>query len=175
MFIKIARSTLLMGTLHLASASFAGAQTYLPPGCFVTDAERSLYVTPPTCYNEARATIISYSPDHGFSAEEIYDLYGFQFGREAINSWDLFYKWKKSESNSTKHYSWYSAEFNKNKKLKALERKLRKACGSKCRTIATISSLSSKTVRPRTRQEGENESIQPGTKFEDYILSQNER
>ena len=172
---KIAIPTLLLGAWHLASAPVAHAQTYLPPGCFVSDAERSLYVTPPTCYNEGRAAIISYSPDNGFSAEEIYELYGFQFGREALNGWDLFYKWKTSESNSTTHYNWYSAEFNKNKKLKAVEKKLRKACGSKCRKIATISSLSSDSQTRRSRVEGEKALLAPDANFPDYISTHSAR
>jgi hypothetical protein len=64
------------------------------------------------------------------------------------SSVDLFYKWNDAErrsaanlASSDTHYAWYVAEFNRNKQLKALEGKLRKACGSKCKKIKTVKSF----------------------------------
>ena len=120
----------------------SGAQTFIPAGCFVTDEVRSLYITPPTCYNEDRFSVVPYSPDNGFTTEQLYTFYGFQMGFLVYNSWDTYYKWQAAETNSTTHYSWYLSEFDKNKRLKALEKKLRKTCGSKCKKIVTVASLS---------------------------------
>jgi hypothetical protein len=162
-------SATLMATVYTAATSSAHGQTRIPPGCFVTDEERGLYITPPTCYNESRSTVLPYTPDSGYSNEALYQMYGFQFGFEVINGWDLFYKWKGAESNSSTHYKWYVTEFNKNKKLKALEKKLRRACGSKCRKIATVSSLSQRGEQPTARIEGEGTLLSPDMRFEDFV------
>lgn len=131
------------GTLNSTSA-----QTYIPAGCFVTDEVRGLYIIPPTCYNEERYSVAPYTPDDGFTDQQLFDLYGFQVGLLVYYSWQTYYKWQAAETNSNTHYGWYSAEFDKNKQLKAMEKKLRKACGSKCRKIVTIASLSAnKTLR----------------------------
>ena len=169
MFKALVVSATLMAIIHTGTASSLHAQTRIPPGCFVTDEERGLYVTPPTCYNEARSTVLPYTPGNGYSNEELYQMYGFQFGFEAINGWDLFYKWKGAESNSNTHYKWYVTEFNKNKRLKALEKKLRRACGSKCRKIASVSSLSERGEQRKAREGKEDMLLSPDMRFEDFV------
>jgi hypothetical protein len=85
----------------------------------------------------------------GYSAEDVHLMYGFQYGNMINFSHDVFYKWQDAEAraaanlaNSDTHYGWYVTEFNRGKQLKALEARLRKACGSKCKQIKTIKSLS---------------------------------
>jgi hypothetical protein len=172
---KLSLPILLAVLLNISSWQSANAQSYIPAGCFVTDEERSLYVTPPTCYNQGRFAVLPYNPDLGYSTEDLYNIYGFQFGFEVINSWTLFYKWQTSESNSSTHYKWYSAEFDKNKRMKSLEKKLRKACGSKCKKIATIKSLAQDTETAREQLPRDIDLPPAGTKFNDYLTRKQER
>jgi len=160
----------------LVGPSLSLAQARVPSGCFVTDAERDLYLNPPTCFNEARLPILPYSPDNGNTKEQILNYYGFQYGFEINTSYDLFYKWQDAEARVTAnksaadtHYGWYVSEFNRGKKLKALESKLRSACGSKCRRIATIRSLGQPTPNPQSSGEPTKESRPLGVSFEDYL------
>jgi hypothetical protein len=129
-------------------AKGAHAQLRVPSGCFVTDAERELYVPRPNCFNEERAPYIPYTMDNGYSAEDINLIYGFQFGFSVNAAHTLFYSWQDAESRAAAnkqsadiHYGWYVTEFNKTKQLKALESRLRKTCGSKCRKIKTIKTV----------------------------------
>jgi hypothetical protein len=165
----LAVSATLMATVYTAAVSSAHAQTRIPSGCFVTDEERGSYITPPSCYNEARSSVLPYTPGHGYSNEEIYEMYGYQFGFEVIYNWDLFNKWKGAESNSETHYKWYVTEFNRNKRLKALEKKLRRACGSKCRKIATVSSLSIRGGQPSPVLNLEDTRLPTDMLLEDYV------
>jgi hypothetical protein len=96
-------------------------------------------------------------------------MYGFQFGFEVITSWDLFLKWKGAESDSKTHYKWYVTEFNRNKRLKGLEKKLRRACGRNCKKIATVSSLSEREQQPKTSLQGEDTPLPPDMRFEDFV------
>jgi hypothetical protein len=107
---------------EVCSARQALAQSRVPSGCFVTDAQRELYsgsyncdnCDPPECFNEARQAIIPYSPSQFSSEQEFFNFYGFTYGDQILSGYTLFYKWRGSE---------------------ALVQKLRKACGSRCRRI----------------------------------------
>ena len=139
--------------LGIAASMFiaegAYSQLRVPSGCFVTDAERELYVPRPDCFNEQRAGFIPLNMSNGYSAEDILLFYGFQYGFEINYSYDLFNKWQDAENraaanwnSSNLHYGWYVTEFNRNKQLKGLEARLRKTCGSKCKRIKTIKAFS---------------------------------
>jgi hypothetical protein len=153
------------------------AQSRVPAGCFVTDAERSLYNPVPRCFNEERAGYTPYSVGDGYSVEDIFAIYGFQFGVTVNISYDLFYKWQDAEAraassaqSSDVHYGWYVTEFNRAKQLKALESKLRKACGSKCKKIKTVRSASTEGERSSPQQAIVTQGGQPWRgSFEEYV------
>lgn len=126
------------------------AQSRIPAEFFATDAGRSLYSPMPECFNEARASYVPYTVADGYFPEDIAVIYGFQVGYIVNVSSELFYKWQDAEAravssaqSSDVHYGWYVTEFNRAKQLKALESKLRRVCGSKCKKIKTARSLSS--------------------------------
>jgi hypothetical protein len=146
---KDMRAIILAVIASILITGIADAQLRVPAGCFVTDAERELYSPLPDCFNEQRAVYIPFNMGNGYSAEEIVSFYGWQYGFEVNASYDLFTKWQDAENRATAngdssnvHYGWYVAEFNKNKQLKKLEARLRKACGSKCKKIKTIKAFS---------------------------------
>ena len=145
----------LSQVISVSMVSGASAQSYVPSGCFVTDVERLSYFVPPTCFNEARFAIVPYSQDSGYTSEQILTIYGFQFGSQVNSGYDTFYNWQSAEqranenqSASNTHYGWYLAEFNRGKKLKALESKLRRACGSKCKKFVTVKTLNELRNKP---------------------------
>jgi hypothetical protein len=111
----------LISIVFLFNAEIAVAQERVPSGCFVTDEERVKYLTPPPCFNEERQTIINWNPGNGYTTEQLRQFYGFQYGSMVVFAYDLFTQLQQSGAAL-------------NSKL-ALERKLRKACGSKCRRI----------------------------------------
>jgi hypothetical protein len=144
----------------------AEAQLRTPSGCFVTDLERGYFSPPPSCFNEERMSSVPLGMADGYSAEDVHLMYGFQYGNMINFSYDVYLKWQDAESraaanlaNSDIHYGWYVAEFNRGKQLKALEAKLRKACGSKCKKIKTIKSFSdmgsSETLREPSKAVGQ--------------------
>ena len=167
---------LAMTTLMMFS-QVAQAQLRVPSGCFVTDDERSLYSPSPSCFNEERMGYTPYNMTNGYTSEQIINFYGYQYGFEVNVSSDLFYKWQDAEArvtanfnNSNTHYAWYVSEFNKNKQLKSLESKLRKACGSKCKKIKTVKSLSNQGVSSDQRQAiPSHDGLAGSLTFEDYM------
>jgi hypothetical protein len=145
MFRKLLRS--IMIALPVFGGIVDSRAETLPQGCFVSDAARIVWNYPP-CFNQGRNSYLAVNPLNGFSAEEIYSFYGYQYGFEVVASTAFFTKWQDAETASAQnkqasdtHYSWYVTQFEKNKKNKSVELKLRKACGSKCKRIKSASSM----------------------------------
>jgi hypothetical protein len=135
----------------------------------------------PNCFNEARASYVPYTVGDGYSPEDIAQIYGFQFGYIVNVSSELFYKWQDAEAraassaqSSAVHYGWYVAEFNRAKQLKALESKLRRVCGSKCKKIKTVRSLNSEAEGRAPQQAIVTQGGQPVSgSFEEYLRKRN--
>ena len=125
----MARLFFLIAVTILLAMGSAVAQERVPSGCFVTDEERARYsgsyncsnCAAPACYNEGRVAIAPWSPDNGFTNEQILQLYGFQYGDLVLTTHGLFYKWQNAEARTAAQ--------------KSLVTRLRKACGTKCRRI----------------------------------------
>lgn len=148
----------------------------LPQGCFVSDAARIVWNYPP-CFNEARNNYFSVTPLGGYSAEQIYSYYGYQYGFEVVASSGFYTNWQNSESSANQnkqaadiHYGWYVEQFEKNKKLNSLEAKLRKACGSKCKNIKKAKSVLSRTSdsSPQPALMTKDASPDRGVSYEEY-------
>jgi hypothetical protein len=171
------RKGILALAISIMFSQVAHAQLRVPSGCFVTDDERSLYSTPPACFNEERAAYLPYNMSNGYTAEQIISFYGYQYGFEVNMSTDFFYKWQDAEgrvtanrNNSDTHYAWYVAEFNKNKQMKSLESKLRKACGTKCKKIKTVKSLADQDeTRNQRRAMPSHDGLAASLTFDHYM------
>lgn len=162
----------------LIAANEAHGQLRVPSGCFVTDEERLLYNSPPECFNQGRASYLPFTTSGGYSEEQILSFYGFQYGFEINFSTDTFNKWQGAEArvvananSANTHYGWYVSEFNKNKQLRGLESRLRKACGSKCKKVKTVSIQAEESTSTTMR---EAQPIQPGAvsslSLDQYLL-----
>jgi hypothetical protein len=106
----------------------------LPFGCYVTDAERSLYQVPPTCYVIQEANFSWLTPANT-SAQGLVNAYGdvaasfIKLGYDtaiAVQQCDAAY------NNVNANYNTLGTAYNRQV---ALVRRLRAACGSKCRRI----------------------------------------
>ena len=133
----------LMAIVTLWSITGAVAQDRVPSGCFVTDEERVRYsgsyscsnCAAPACFNEARQVIIPWNPGNGYTQEELRQLYGFQYGSEIVSSYSHFERWQQCDAaynNVNANYNTLGTAYNRQV---ALVRRLRAACGSKCRRI----------------------------------------
>jgi hypothetical protein len=137
------RVLLLIAIYIFWSSTSVVAQERVPAGCFVTDEERVRYsgsyscsnCPPPSCFNEERRVIISWNPGNGFTEEQIRQLYGFQFGSMVLFSFNLVTGLEQCDTafnNLNANHSSLGSAYNTQL---ALVRRLRKACGSKCRRI----------------------------------------
>jgi hypothetical protein len=128
--------TLKMGFIFFMSAIAIRntAAEPLPFGCYVTDAERSLYTEPPTCYVVQEATFSWLTPANT-SLQGLVSSYGdvaasfIKLGYDAgigLQQCDAAY------NNVNANYNALGAAFNRQVALSA---RLRRACGSKCRRI----------------------------------------
>jgi hypothetical protein len=91
------RVLIVMSTL-VTTCVAADAQLRTPSGCFVTDVERGYFSPMPTCFNEGRLSIVPFSKDDGYSAEDIHLMYGYQYGSLINISNDMFYQWRDAEA-----------------------------------------------------------------------------
>lgn len=116
-----------MKTLKIALILFVSATTChtaaadpLPFGCYVTDAERSLYQQPPTCYQSSDGNYSWLTPGNT-SIQGLIDAYGdpvATFIKVAYDGAILGFQCDAA----------YKSQVS-------LVKKLRRACGSKCRRI----------------------------------------
>ncbi len=83
MFRKLLRSIMIV--LPVFGGIVDSRAETLPQGCFVSDAARIVWNYPP-CFNQGRNSYLAANPLNGFSAEQIYSFYGYQYGFEVVAS-----------------------------------------------------------------------------------------
>jgi len=116
-----------MKTLKIALILFVSATIFhtaaadpLPFGCYVTDAERSLYQEPPTCYQSSDGYYSWLTPGNT-SIQGLFDAYGDPVATFIKIGYDEGIRGLQCEAA-------YKSQVS-------LVKKLRRACGSKCRRI----------------------------------------
>lgn len=131
------RSTILVLTIMLATVKTVSAEV-VPYGCYVTDSERTWFADNTgftvDCY-AASDNFYSWTTPGTATRSQLFNAYG-AFAEAVINAaYETGIGWQQCDSaynNATGAYNQLAATYNS--KL-TLEKKLRRACGSKCKKI----------------------------------------
>ena len=106
--------------IAITAAVHSAAADPLPFGCYVTDVERNQYTQLPTCYSPSDDSLSWLTPGNT-STQGLVDAYGYVTATHIIVAYNTGIEGRDCDIAY--------------KKKVALEKRLRRACGSKCNRI----------------------------------------